>query len=171
MTLIRALCWLAGAAAAVFPPSAALAQSLPFDGPIRIICPFPAGGSSDALARLVGDKIQASLGRSVIIENKTGAGGRIAVEYMKTAPADGSQIIVATVSIMVLTPMLEKVGYDPVKDFAPITIAGDFQIPLATGPMTGAKDFAALITWFKANPDKANYGVCRSGVARRSPLR
>ncbi len=78
--------------------------ALPFEGSIRIICPFPAGGSSDAMARLIADKMQATFGRSVIVENKTGAGGRIGAEHMKTVPADGSQIILATVSIMVLNP-------------------------------------------------------------------
>lgn len=139
------------------------AQPLPFDGPIRIVCPYPPGGSSDVLARLVAEKMQASLGRSVIVENKTGAGGRIAAEAVKAAPADGSQILIANTVIMVLNPLVEKVGYDPVKDFAPIARAGDYQIPLVTGPMTGAKDFAGLVAWLKANPDKANYGVPAPG--------
>ncbi|MBA3403914.1 MAG: ABC transporter substrate-binding protein [Gemmatimonadaceae bacterium] len=115
------------------------------------------------LARLVADKMQASLGRPVLVENKTGAGGRIAAEGLKTAPADGSQIMIANIVMMVLNPLVEKVGYDPVADFAPIARAGDYQIPLATGPMTGAKDFASLVAWLKGNPDKANYGVPAPG--------
>jgi tripartite-type tricarboxylate transporter receptor subunit TctC len=160
-SLMGCVAALVGAALAPLP--AAAQAALPFEGPIRIICPFPAGGSSDAMARLIADKMQATFGRSVIVENKTGAGGRIGAEYMKTVPADGSQIILATVSIMVLNPVQEKVGYDPIKDFAPIAHAGDFQLPLATGPMTGAKDLATLIAWLKANPDKANYGVPAAG--------
>src|SRR5262245_40130516 len=155
---------IAAVVGALLAPLPAWAQvALPFDGPIRIICPFPAGGSSDAMARLIADKMQATFGRSVIVENKTGAGGRIGAEYMKTVPADGSHVILATVSIMVLNPVQEKVGYDPIKDFVAIARAGDFQLPLATGPMTGAKDLAALIAWLKANPDKANYGVPAAG--------
>jgi putative tricarboxylic transport membrane protein len=155
---------IAAVVGALLAPLPAWAQvALPFEGPIRIICPFPAGGSSDAMARLIADKMQATFGRSVIVENKTGAGGRIGAEYMKTVPADGSHIILATVSIMVLNPVQEKVGYDPIKDFVAIARAGDFQLPLATGPMTGAKDLAALIAWLKANPDKANYGVPAAG--------
>lgn len=160
MSFLKTTAALIGALVAAVP---AAAQTLPFEGAIRIVCPYPAGGSSDTLARLVADKMQAALGRSVIVENRTGAGGRIAAEYMKTVPADGSQILLANIVIMVLSPLSEKVGYDPVQDFAPITRTGDYQIPLATGPMTGAKDFAALAAWLKANPEKANYGVPAPG--------
>ena len=153
----------AAVAALTFSLGSALAQPLPFEGPIRIVCPYPPGGSSDVLARLVADKMQTSLGRPVLVENKTGAGGRIAAESLKNAPADGSQILIANIVIMVLNPLVEKVGYDPVADFAPIARAGDYQIPLATGPMTGAKDFTSLVAWLKANPDKANYGVPAPG--------
>jgi tripartite-type tricarboxylate transporter receptor subunit TctC len=142
---------------------AAHAQTLPFEGPVRLICPYPPGGSSDTLARLVAEKMQGSLGRPVIVENKTGAGGRIAAEHMKTVPKDGSHILIANIVMMVLNPIVEKVGYDPVADFAPISLAGDYQIPLATGKLTGAKDFAELAAWFKANPGKANYGVPAPG--------
>ena len=137
--------WCVALGLTMLAATAAPAQPLPFDGPIRIVSGFPPGGSSDVLARLVADKMQASLGRAVIIETKTGAGGRIAAEFMKTVPSDGSTILLANTVMMVLLPLVEKVGYDPVRDFAPIARTGDYQIVLGTGPMTGAKDYAGLV--------------------------
>jgi tripartite-type tricarboxylate transporter receptor subunit TctC len=155
--ILAALMFSFGSAAPAF------AQPLPFEGPIRIISGYAPGGSSDTVARLVADKMQQSLKRPVLVENRTGAAGKIAAEAVKKAPHDGSQILLGNTVMMVLTPLTEKVDYDPLADFAPIARAGEYQIPLATGAMTHAKYFANLVTWLQNNPDKANYGVPAAG--------
>lgn len=150
-----------GLASAVFAPVVLRAQSpFPFSGPITIVAGFPAGGSSDLMARLVAERLQATLGRPVIVENQAGAGGMIAARGVQTATADGSRLLLANTSIMVLTPLaFADAGYDPLNGFAPIASAAEFPVGLATGPMTGAQDLNALTAWIRANPAQANYGV------------
>jgi tripartite-type tricarboxylate transporter receptor subunit TctC len=139
------------------------AQTLP-QGPIRIVAGFAAGGSSDAMARLIADKLEALLGRRIIVENKPGAGGRLAAEEVKRAPADGSVVLLANTSMMVLAPLaFVDIRYDAVEDFAPIARLADFQVALATGKLTGAASMPALLSWLKANPSQANYGVPAAG--------
>lgn len=135
-------------------------QELKFQGPVRIFAGFAAGGQSDILARLVADRLRERLGRPVIVENKAGAGGRIAVETLKPLPPDGSALALANIAQMSTAPLVfTDLTYDAINDFTPITKAVDFQVALATGTATKAKDFAATIAWLKANPTKANSGV------------
>lgn len=144
------------AAALVAASSAGIAQQ----GPGRIVVGFPAGGSSDTLARLVAEKLEGELHRKFIVENRVGAGGRIAAEAVKNAPPDGATILLANTSMMVIAPVIYRENrYDAVKDFTPLTRATEFQVALATANVTGAKDFPALMEWMKANPDKASIGV------------
>ena len=153
--------WLGGFAALVV--TAAPAQELP-PGPIRIVAGFAAGGSSDAMARIVGDKIKDSLGRTFVIENVAGASGRLAAEQVKNAPPDGSRILLANTVIMSLAPIVfSDMRYDSLADFLPIGRTGEYPLALASGPLTGAKTFAELLAWVKANPDRANYGVPAAG--------
>lgn len=150
---------LSGLAAAV--PLAAAAQSpFAFSGPITIVVPFPAGGSSDLMARLVAERMAPALGRPVIVENRAGAGGRIAARAVQAAPADGSRLLLANTSVMVLTPLaFADAGYDPIGGFAPVAGAAEFAAGMATGPMTGARDLAGLTAWLRANRERANVGV------------
>lgn len=142
----------------------ARAQQAKLPGPVKILVGFAAGGQSDLLARFVADKMKDTLGTPVVVENKTGAGGRIAVAAAKTAPADGTTLVLANISHMSVAPSIYKdLPYDPVKDFTPIGRVADFQIALTTGKQTGAKDFKALLAWLKANPDKASSGNPGSG--------
>lgn len=139
------------------------AQELP-PGPIRIVAGFAAGGSSDAMARLVAEKIELLVGRKMIVENKAGAGGRLAAEDVKRAPADGSVMLLANTSMMVLAPVIfSDIRYDAVDDFAPVAQLADFQVALATGKLTGATTLGELMAWVKANPAQANYGVPAAG--------
>jgi tripartite-type tricarboxylate transporter receptor subunit TctC len=103
------------------------AQAQSSQQPIRIVFPSPAGGAGDALVRMLAESMQGSLGRSVIVENKTGAGGRIGVQAVKDAPADGSVLLVTPVGPMAVFPhVYEKLGYDPVVDFKPISQIATF---------------------------------------------
>jgi tripartite-type tricarboxylate transporter receptor subunit TctC len=149
---------------AVITATQAGAQELKFQGPLKIIAGFPAGGQSDILGRLVADQLKDKLGRPVVVENKTGAGGRIAVETVKNAPADGSQLVLANISHMSLAPLVfADLAYDPVRDFTPITKAVEFQIALTTGKLTAAKSLKDLLEWVKANPAKNSFAIPGSG--------
>jgi tripartite-type tricarboxylate transporter receptor subunit TctC len=148
-------------AALPMAPWVARAQApFAFQGPITIVAPFPPGGSTDLLARLVAERMAESLGRPVIVENQAGAGGRIAARSVQSAAPDGSRLLLANTSVMVLTPLaFADAGYDPLGGFTPIHGAAEFAAGLATGPMTGAGDLAALTAWLRARPTEANFGV------------
>lgn len=127
---------------------------------VTLVVPFPAGGQSDLLGRIIAERIGPALGRTIVVENQTGAGGQIAARSVQGARPDGSRLLLANTSVMVLTPMTTpNAGYDPVGGFTPIAGAGEFAAALATGPMTGAGDLAALAAWLRANPGRANAGV------------
>ena len=150
-----------GAAAAA--PS--LAQDVKLDKPIRILVGFAPGGTTDIIARVVADKMGASLGQPVIVENKTGADGRIGIQSVKTAPADGNTVLVTTGPTMWLYPMIHtQPGYDPFVDFAPIAQLCRFEFCVAVALNTGLTSIAETAAWIKANPDKAAYGVPGGGT-------
>lgn len=144
-------------------PALAQAPKLP-DGPVKIVAGFAAGGSGDILARLVAAQLEKSLARSIIVENKPGAGGRTAAQEIARATPDGATILVANIVNAVLIPLtFSDAKYHPLKDFTLLGRGADFQIAFATGPMTGTKDLKSLLTWLKANPDKAVYAVPGAG--------
>lgn len=150
---------LAAAALALSLTAPASAQSLP-PGPIRMVVGFAAGGSTDAMARIIGEKLSQRLGRSVIVENNAGASGRLAAEQVKKAPADGLTILVGNIGMVVLAPVTFKnLSYDPLVDFEPVVRAADFQLAVAATKETGASDMAGFVQWLKQNPDKANIAV------------
>src|SRR5712671_3080401 len=128
--------------------------------PIRLIVGFAAGGGNDLFARLVGQKLSENIGQPVIIENKPGAGGRIAVEYVKTQPADGYTIMVAASGQMAIAAAIyPKLSYQPTRDFLPLTMIASFPLILA-GPMDdGIKTVKDLVAYGKAHPDKSNYAT------------
>jgi tripartite-type tricarboxylate transporter receptor subunit TctC len=133
-------------------------------GPVRLVVGFPPGGSADTTARLLADKMKDTLGVSVLVENKPGAGGRIAAQMIKDAAPDGNTVMVVPFAVMVVQPMVFKsIKYDTTKDFTPIGNAATFPLALAAGPGTPAKDMKELIAWFRANPDKANFGSPAAG--------
>ncbi len=135
------------------------AQELKFQGPVKLYAGFAAGGQSDILARILADKLKDRIGRSVIVENKTGAGGRIAVEAVKSSPPDGSALVLANISHMSIAPLIyADLPYDPLRDFTPISKVVEFQIALATGKQTAALDMPALLKWLIANPESGTSG-------------
>ena len=135
------------------------AQDLKFQGPVKLYAGFAAGGQSDILARVIADKLKDRLDRAVVVENKTGAGGRIAVEAVKSAPPDGSALVLANISQMSVAPLIYgDLPYDSTKDFTPISKVVEFQIALATGKQTQAQDMASALAWLKANPDNGTSG-------------
>jgi tripartite-type tricarboxylate transporter receptor subunit TctC len=140
------------------------AQAQSSQQPIRIVFPSPAGGAGDALVRMLAESMQGSLGRSVIVENKAGAGGRIGVQAVKDAPADGSVLLVTPVGPMAVFPhVYEKLRYDPVVDFKPISQIATFDLGVAVGASIPAKSLQELIDWLKSNPAQASYGSPAAG--------
>ncbi len=155
----RALAVVAAACIFLAAGVAAHAQELKFQGPIKLYAGFPAGGQSDILARIIADRLKDKLNRPVVVENKTGAGGRLAVEAVKTSPPDGSALVLANISHMGVAPLIyPDLPYDPTRDFTPISKVVEFQLALATGTQTKAQDFVGLLAWLKANPDKGTSG-------------
>ena len=150
----------ASTAAATVAALPAFAQA----APVKILVGFPPGGSADATARLIAEKMSASLGQPVIVENRPGAGGRIAAQAVKDAAADGNTLMLVPMAVMVVQPVVFKsIKYDTTKDFTPIGNAVTFPLALAAGSATPAKTMAELMTWIKANPNQANYGSPATG--------
>jgi tripartite-type tricarboxylate transporter receptor subunit TctC len=143
-------------------PIRASAQLL--DQPIRIIFPFAAGGSGDTLARLVADKMRAALGRSVIVEDRTGGAGRIGVTAVRNAAPNGNTLLITPIAPMaVYQHVYKSLGYDPVNDFAPVSQLATFDFGLAVGPQVPAHSLAELVAWVKADSARAAYGGPSTG--------
>jgi tripartite-type tricarboxylate transporter receptor subunit TctC len=143
-------------------PTAALAQIL--EQPFRVIFPFGAGGAGDMLARLVADKMRAALGRSVIVEDRTGGAGRIAVMAVKHAAPDGSTLLITPIAPMaVYQHVYKSLGYDPFTDFTPISQLATFEFALAVGPQVPALSPKELVAWVRADVARAAYGGPSTG--------
>ena len=128
--------------------------------PIRVIVGFAAGGGNDLFARLVGQKLSENIGQPVIIENKAGAGGRIAVEFVKNQPADGYTVMVAASGQMAIAAAIyPKLAYHPTRDFIPVTMIASFPLILAGPANDTIKTVKDLVAYGKANPDKSNYAT------------
>jgi len=126
---------------------------------IKIIVGYAAGGGTDVVARVVGEKLSERLGQPVVIENKPGGGARLAVEYVATQPPDGYTILIGGGSELAISPLIYKTGYSPLTSFVPLTIAIEMPLILLVPPNHPAKTAPELVAWAKANPDKSNYAT------------
>lgn len=141
----------------------ALAQDFP-SKPIRIVVPFPPGGSNDVLARLLSQKMSESFGQPVVVENKPGAAGNIATEYIAKSPADGYILGIAPNQTVAVNPVLyPKLPYDVIKDLEGISMLGRVPMVLVVSSKVTARSVAELITQVKAAPDKFTYASAGSG--------
>jgi tripartite-type tricarboxylate transporter receptor subunit TctC len=147
------------ALAAALASGGAVAQQ----GTIKFLVGFPAGASLDALTRMVADKMQASLGQNVIVENRTGAAGQIAMTALKGSPADGTVLVMTPLVTIVTAPHIQKLPYDPFKDFAPVAHAANFLFAFAMGPATPAKSLQDYIGLVKRDAKYANYASAATG--------
>jgi tripartite-type tricarboxylate transporter receptor subunit TctC len=137
--------------------------------PIRLIVPFPAGSSTDIVARIIAQKLAPSLGTQVVVENRAGASGNIGVEAVAKAAPDGTTIGIATASTQAVAPSLgSTLPYDPIKDFAPIGMIGSQPYVLVVFPGLPARNLGELIALAKARPGTLNYGS--AGVASLAHL-
>ena len=131
----------------------------------KIIVGFPAGGSFDAIARLIADKAKNELNRPVVVDNKTGAGGRIAVDALKASPADGSVVMLGPDALTALYPFtFKKLNYDPKKDLVPLGTAAEFAFGFAVGSNPKVNTWAEYVEWARKNPKEANYGIPALGA-------
>jgi tripartite-type tricarboxylate transporter receptor subunit TctC len=142
------------AALALLACGSANAQNYP-SRPITIIAPFPPGGPSDALARVLSGSLQTSLGQPIVIENVGGAGGTIGVTRVARADPDGYTLLIGQWSTQVVNPITYDLAVDVVNDFAPIALLADTPQIIIARKDFPAKDVHELIDWLKANPDKA----------------
>jgi len=130
--------------------------------PIRILVGFPAGGSSDAIARSLANGLQRELGRNVIVENRPGAGGQIAAVALKNSTPDGTTLFLSNSHTIAIVPLtMPKVGFDPIADFQPIAMVAINPDVLASSVAVtpGVDNLATFTKWAAANPDKASIGV------------
>ena len=155
---------LATAAAGCFTLTGVRAQGLPDNA--KVLAGFAPGGTVDVTARRIADKLRDVVAKSVVVENRTGAGGQIALSALKTAPADGLTFLVTPMSMLGIYPhTYKKLPYDPVADFMPVSQVVRFDFGLAVGPMVPAtvKNLADYVAWCKANPKDANFGSPAAG--------
>jgi tripartite-type tricarboxylate transporter receptor subunit TctC len=143
----------------------AMAQAWP-SKPITLIVPFPAGGTTDVLARALADKLTQSLGQTVIVESKPGAGATIGADYVVKAKPDGYTLLVGAVHHTIASSVYKKLPYDFQKDLAPITTIALVPNVLVVNASTPAKNVAELVAMVKAKPGQYNYGSNGNGTAQ-----
>lgn len=132
--------------------------------PIRIVLPYPAGGVGDIAARMIAESMRVQLNRPVIVENKPGAAGRLGVQSVKEAPADGSVLLFTPIAPMALFPhVYDNLAYDPTRDFQPVSQVGTFDLAVAVGANVPASNLRELVAWLEAHPDKTVYGTPAAG--------
>lgn len=152
----------AATAAAGLAAPALHAQAWPAK-PIRILIPFAPGGTSDILARLLQPYLQSALGQSVVVENRTGANGNIAVDMVAKSPPDGYTLVLTDLGNLTISPSVMKLPFDVAKDFNAVTVLAYTPHLLAVNPERPYKTVAELIAYAKANPDKLNYATAGLG--------
>jgi tripartite-type tricarboxylate transporter receptor subunit TctC len=141
----------------------AMAQSYP-DKPIRLVVPYPPGASTDAVGRIVGQKLSANIGQTVIVDNRAGASGNIGTEFVSRSAPDGYTFVMGTDATHASNSFLTaNPTFDPIKDFTPLAIVAMNPIALVVHPSVPAKDLNELVAWLKANPGKGGFGSSGTG--------
>ncbi|WP_425466744.1 Bug family tripartite tricarboxylate transporter substrate binding protein [Pigmentiphaga humi] len=164
MTLTRRQLLLAAAAAAA-AGGPARAQEWP-TRPIRLIDPFTPGGSSDVLGRAIAQKLTASLGQSVVLENVPGAGGTVGADRVAKSPADGYTLLIGHIGTLAVSPLIyPQLPYDPLKDFVPVAWLANVVNVLAVHPSVPVRSLPELVAYARANPGRLNYRSGGNGSA------
>jgi tripartite-type tricarboxylate transporter receptor subunit TctC len=157
--------YLAAGLAAAFLAQPALAQSYP-SKPIRLIVPFAAGGGNDNIARLVGKRVSDSLGQPLVIDNRPGAGGVLGAELAAKAAPDGYTLFLGGVGSHALNPnLIEKLPYDPIRDFAPVSLLAQAPLILVVHPSVPARDIDEFVAYARKNPGKLNFASNGNGTS------
>ncbi len=141
----------------------ASAQAWP-DKPVKLIVPYPPGASTDALGRIIGQKVSAALGQPVVVDNRAGASGNIGTEALARASADGYTFGLGTDATHASNVhLVEKAPFQPLRDFTPLALAAMNPIVLVVHPSVPAANVTELVAYVKAHPDKAGYGSSGTG--------
>ena len=162
-TLLMSALALATAAATL--SGAAHAQDFPPKKPITLVVGFAAGGAADAAARLIAKKLGENIGQSVVVDNKGGAGGNIAHQFVANAPADGSVLLLGSVGPLTIAPHLMKVNYDPFKDLAAVSGGVNFPNVLVVHKGAGVKTLAEFVQLSKKKPGSVDFASTGAGSA------
>src|SRR5258705_531752 len=149
---------------AVFTVSAQAPDPYP-SRPLRFILPFPPGGPTDILGRLIGERLASSLGQPVIVENRGGAGGNVGAEAAAKSAPDGYTIVLVAPSLTISPSLYSKLNYDPVKDFAPVSLVATVPNVMVTHPSVPANTLAEFIRLAKTKPGEMNFGSGGSGTS------
>ena len=150
------------AAAMVLLPTVAMAQYP--DKPIKLIVPYSPGGTTDIMARTLQEPLSKALGQPVIVDNKAGAAGAIGTKQVATTPPDGYTLIFGNNGPSAIVPLIQKdVGYDPVKDFAPVSLVSIAPLTLVVHPSVPATNVKELIAWAKTQPGGVDYATAGAG--------
>ena len=160
-------CWLLSSAYLLLAclTAPAMAQTWP-SRPVKLVLQFPPGGSTDSVARILAQSMSATLGQQVLVENRPGADGAIAGDFVARAEPDGHTFFLASNTPMMQVPLLKKnPPYDPVKSFAPVSLVGRYVYVLVSTPALPVKDVAELLAYARAHPGKLGYGSY-SGVTQ-----
>jgi len=160
-SLVAALVCCAAGVLMVAAP--AHAQNYPVK-PVRLILPFPPGGGTDILGRILALKLGEELGQQVIAENRPGAGGNVGAEYTVRQPADGYTIVLCSPSISISPSLYKKLNYDPAKDLAPVSLVASIPNLLVVHPSVPAKTLQDLVALARKNPGKLNFGSGGAGT-------
>jgi tripartite-type tricarboxylate transporter receptor subunit TctC len=162
-TPIRVLAALGGLASILLCAGGAFAQTYP-NHPIRVIVPWPPGQATDVAARMVTDKLTPVLGQPLVVDNRPGAGGVVGSEVAAKAPADGYTILAGSSGPISISPNVEKVAYEPLKDFVPISLLAVNPFMLVVNPSIPANNVKELIALLKASPGKYSFASSGSGA-------
>jgi len=139
------------------------AQSAWPQKPIRIVVPFAPGGNTDSIARVMAERFTQSLGQPVLVDNKVGAGGAIAAEFVAKAPADGYTLIMAAMPVMAVLPVISKTNFDPLRDFVPVSNVGSNPFVMGIHKSVPANTLPEFVAYMRKNPGKFNYASGGSG--------
>lgn len=157
-------CALLVLAAATLVPLPAAGDNYP-SRPIKLVVPYPPGGSADILARLLEQKLGAALGQTIVVENKPGAGTAIGADFVARSQPDGYTLLLGTVSSQAMNPAVVHVAYDPVKDFVAIAPVATIPFVLDLNPSVPAKSVKEFVAWAKAHPGQVNYSSAGNGTS------
>jgi tripartite-type tricarboxylate transporter receptor subunit TctC len=135
--------------------------------PVRFILPFPPGGGTDILGRLIAERLSASLGQPVVTENRGGAGGNVGAEAAARSAPDGYTIVLCAPSLAISPSLFAKLGYDPVRDFAPIALVATIPNLFVVHPSVPARSLAELTQHARDNPGKLNFGTGGPGTSNQ----
>ncbi|MFC0409957.1 Bug family tripartite tricarboxylate transporter substrate binding protein [Roseomonas elaeocarpi] len=131
---------------------------------MRFVVPFPAGGATDVVARVLAERMSVALGQPVVVENRTGSGGNLGMENVVRSPADGHTLLMGTMGALTINPHLYKdMGFDPLRDLAPVSMAFGTDHLLIVNPKVAAPDARRFVSLLRENPGKFSYGSAGSG--------